>query len=167
MSVDKVATNLGVTFDKTKCRAEIAQTNINGQKVIIAKPVTYMNLSGESVRELMSFFKIPVKDLMVIYDDFDLFQGAVRIRENGSAGTHNGMRNILKEIGSGEFSRIRIGFKPKTELKIPLINFVLSGISEQDKPIFDKTTTIAEDAATLFAKGETVQNIMCKFNGSI
>ena len=165
MCVDKAAEKLGVQFAKTKCRALLAETKIGTEKVILAKPLTYMNLSGESVRELTAFYKIPLKDVLVIYDDFDLESGVLRIRENGSAGTHNGMRNIIKEVGSGEFTRIRVGFKPSGDFKIPLINFVLSGISEDMKPVFEKVTEVASCAAVDFAKGVSVQNVMQKYNG--
>lgn len=165
MSVDKVAQKLGVEFSKTKCRANLAELKVGAEKVIIAKPLTYMNLSGESVRELVSFYKIDLKDLLVIYDDYDLYKGAIRIREAGSAGTHNGMRNILQELGSGNFPRVRIGFKPKEEMQIPLINYVLSGISTQDKPIFDKATDVASSAAVDFAKGVAIQTVMQNYNG--
>lgn len=165
MAVDKVAQHFGVEFTKQKCKALLAQTVVNGNKVIIAKPLTYMNLSGESIREIITFYKIDLKDLVVVYDDYDLAKGVLRLRENGSAGTHNGMKNIVKELGSGNFSRIRIGFKPDGESKIPLLNLVLSGISEQDKPIFDKATTVASKAVIDFALGIPFQQIMQKYNG--
>ena len=165
MAVDASADILGVEFNKTKCRALIAETRIGAEKVILAKPLTYMNLSGESVRELMSFFKIEAKDLLVIYDDFDLARGVLRLRENGSAGTHNGMRNIIKEIGTQNFARVRVGFKPEGECKIPLLNLVLSGIKKEDQPLFDKAVSLAGQAAVEYAKGTPFQNIMQKFNG--
>lgn len=165
MAVDKTAKELGIEFTKTKCRASLAETKIGGEKIILAKPLTYMNLSGESVRELMSFYKIDVKDLLVIYDDFDLPKGVLRLRENGSAGTHNGMKNIVKEIGTQSFSRIRIGFKGDADSKIPLLNLVLSGIKEEDKPLFEKAVENAGKAAVEFAKGQPFQNIMQKYNG--
>lgn len=165
MSVDKAAEELGVEFTKTKCRALIAETKIANEKVILAKPLTYMNLSGESVKELLSFYKIPVENLLVIFDDFDLQKGVIRIRENGSAGTHNGMRNIISELGQSQFPRIRIGFKPMEKLQIPLINLVLSGINEQDKPLFEKAVATAGSAAVEFAKGVPIQHIMQKYNG--
>lgn len=165
MSADKCAEILGMEFTKQKCKALLAEKNIGGQKVIIAKPLTYMNLSGESVREILSFYKISFSDLLVIYDDYDLIKGEIRIRRNGSSGTHNGMRNIVKEIGTGDFSRIRIGFKPEEENKIPLINYVLSGIKQEDKPLFEKAIESAGNAAALFAKGEKLDLIMQKYNG--
>lgn len=164
MCVERAAEKLGVTFNKEKCRASIAELKIGAEKIIIAKPLTYMNLSGESVRELVSFYKIDLKDVLVLYDDYDLYKGAVRIRENGSAGTHNGMRNIIKELGSGDFPRVRVGFKPTEKSFVPLIDYVLSGIKEDDKPVFDKAIDIASDAAVAFIKGEKLQNVMQAFN---
>ncbi len=164
MAVDKVAQTLGVDFSKQKCRALIAEYKSASEKVIICKPQTYMNLSGESVRELLAFYKIELKDLIVIYDDYDLVKGSLRIRESGSAGTHNGMRNIVALCGSN-FARIRIGFKPSEQTSIPLINLVLSGIQEQDKQLFMKAIDNASKAAIEFAEGLSVQNVMQKYNG--
>ena len=124
-----------------------------------------MNLSGESVRELMSFYKIDAKDLLVIYDDYDLYKGFIRIRESGSAGTHNGMRNIIKEISTSNFARIRVGFKPTDNLNVTLINYVLSGIKQEDKELFEKSISIAGKAGYDFAKGVEIQKIMQDYNG--
>ena len=164
MVADKIADKFNVQFNKNKCRALIAETFVKGQKVLIAKPQTYMNLSGESVRELVEFYKIPLSDLIVIYDDFDLNKGTIRIREKGSAGTHNGMRNIVKEIKSQDFARVRIGFKPEGEVKIPLIDYVLSGIKGEDKEIFDRTIEKASLAGVKFAEGSSIDKIMAEFN---
>ena len=165
MCADVAAEKLGLDFNKQKCRAVVAEGKIGNEKVIIAKPQTYMNLSGESVRELVNFFKIDLSDVLVIYDDFDLNSGFIRIRENGSAGTHNGMRSIIQEIGSTAFPRIRVGFKPEGGTVIPLLNLVLSGISEKDKPIFDKAILAVASAAVDFANGKGLQQIMQKYNG--
>ena len=124
-----------------------------------------MNLSGESVRELLAFYKIDLKDFIVIYDDYDLPAGEIRIRESGSAGTHNGMRNILLNLSSESFPRIRVGFKPKEDCKTELLNLVLSKI--KDTPLFDKCTETAGDAAYDFACGKSVQYIMQKYNGEV
>lgn len=167
MCVDKLAEKLNVNFDKTKCRALVAETFVNGEKVIIAKPQTYMNLSGESVSELVSFFKIDLKDLIVVYDDFDLYQGECRIRESGSSGTHNGMRNIVERLGKTNFPRIRIGFKPKSEFNIPLINYVLSGISSQDKPVYDEVLEHGAKALFDFVNGKGTQYIMQHYNKKV
>lgn len=165
MSVDALAKKLNVEFTKKQCRADIATFGVGQNKVILAKPLTYMNLSGESVRELISFYKIDLNNLLVIYDDFDLVKGAIRYREKGSSGTHNGMRNIIKELGSGDFSRIRVGFKPLEENKIPLLNLVLSGIKQEDKEIFEKSVSLASDCALDYINGSTKDQLMQKYNG--
>lgn len=165
MSADKTAALLGVEFKKEKFRALLAEKGSGDDKIILAKPLTYMNLSGESVREIASFYKIDSKDILTIYDDYDLKKGFIRIRESGSAGTHNGMRNVIKELGTENFPRIRIGFKPDAPTVIPLIDFVLSGIKEEDKPLFETATTRAAKAAAEFAKGESVLSLISKYNG--
>lgn len=165
MSVDKTAVKLGVEFSKEKCRALIAETKIGGEKIILAKPLTYMNLSGESVRELVSFYKIDLSDVLVVYDDYDLKKGVIRIRKEGSAGTHNGMKNIVKELSSEKFKRVRIGFMQDGEVKIPLINYVLSGIKKEEAELFDKATSVAGEIAEKFAKGEDFDKIMQRYNG--
>ena len=164
-AADKVANALGVEFNKEKFRALIAEKGTGDEKVIIAKPLTYMNLSGESVREITAFYKIEPKDILIIYDDFDLQKGFVRIRESGSAGTHNGMRNVVQLLGTENFPRVRIGFKPQEPNPIPLIDFVLSGIKEEDKPLFDEATSRAAKAAVDFARGEKVSALISKYNG--
>ncbi len=163
-SIDAAARFLGVRFDKEKFKGLIAETKINGEKVILLKPQTYMNLSGESVKEVMSFYKADLKDLLVIYDDVDLYKGSVRIRESGSAGTHNGMRNIVKELGSGNFLRVRVGFKPIGGINIPLVDYVLSGIKAPDAETFAEVTALAGRAAADFAEGVSSQQIMQKYN---
>lgn len=165
MSVDKAAAILNVEFTKEKFRALIAEKGSGENKIILAKPLTYMNLSGESVREITSFYKIDSKDVLVIYDDYDLKKGFIRIRESGSAGTHNGMRNVIKELGTENFPRVRIGFKPDAPTIVPLIDYVLSGIKEEDKPLFDEATSRAASAAADFAKGENVLSLISKYNG--
>ncbi|MCQ2386985.1 MAG: aminoacyl-tRNA hydrolase [Clostridia bacterium] len=165
MCVEETARKLGVSFGKEKCKAILAEYGVGENKIILAKPLTYMNNSGLAVSELLSFYKIELKDLIVAYDDYDLNKGFLRIRENGSAGTHNGMRSIIKEIGSGEFTRIRVGFKPQDNSQIPLINLVLSKISKEDKPIFERAISFASDAMIDFANGKDIQYLMQKYNG--
>ena len=164
--IDAIADKYNISMTERKHRAFCGKGIIAGQKVLLIKPQTYMNLSGESVFELCSYYKISPQDVIVIYDDFDLKKGDVRIRKNGSAGTHNGMRNIVKMLGTQDFARIRIGFKPDNP-KIELINFVLSGISAEDKPIFEKSIKRASDAAKAFAEGKDFDFIMRTYNGSV
>lgn len=165
MCADKVAALLGVEFTKEKFRALLAEKGSGENKVIIAKPLTYMNLSGESVREIASFYKIESKDVLIMYDDFDLKKGFIRIRERGSAGTHNGMRNVIKELGTEDFPRVRIGFKPDEPTVIPLIDYVLSGIKEEDKTLFELATEKAAKAAVEFAGGADILSLLSRYNG--
>ena len=114
LAVGEAAAKLGVKFKKKECEASVAEAFIGGEKVILARPVTYMNASGRAVKQLMAKYKVSPSELLVIYDDFDLPKGKLRIRASGSAGTHNGMRSIIGEIGSSEFPRIRIGITTRT-----------------------------------------------------
>ncbi|MBE5756593.1 MAG: aminoacyl-tRNA hydrolase [Clostridiales bacterium] len=164
LAVEDTAIILGATFSKTVCRALIAETRVNGEKVILAKPLTYMNLSGESVRELVNYFKIDLSDLLVMYDDYDIEKGHLRLREKGASGTHNGLRNIVKELGSQDFKRIRIGILDK-ESKVPLLDYVLSNIKKEDYELFANTIGNAAKAAVEFAKGTPFDRIMQTYNG--
>ena len=164
-AVDKAAIKLGVNFTKEKCKALIAEYKTGKDKVILAKPLTYMNLSGQSVFELLYYFKMTPEDLFVIYDDYDIEKGEIRIRKEGSAGSHNGMKSVINEIKTTEFLRLRIGFHPNGEFKIPLIDYVLSGIREEDAPLFEKATDIAAAAAVSFAEGKDGEYLMRTFNG--
>lgn len=162
-AVDAAADLLGASFGKKSCKAIIAETFINGEKVILAKPQTYMNLSGESVRELLSYYKIPISNLMVFYDDYDLPIGALRIRPHGSAGTHNGMRNIVKELGATEFVRVRVGIKPETQI-MPILDYVLSERNRRTNEVLSDVFANAARAAKDFILGETMDKIGCTYN---
>lgn len=165
MAADSAAERLGAAFSAEKCMATVAETRVDGQKILIAKPLTYMNLSGESVALITSYYKISLQDLLVIYDDFDLPAGTVRIREKGSAGTHNGMRSIISKLGTENFARIRIGFKPSGGSDVPLIKLVLSAISQEQRAVTDKAIAAAGAAAAEFASGCSVEQLMRKYNG--
>lgn len=127
LTADSIAEEMGLSFAKNKCKALIAEGFYNGEKIMIAKPQTYMNLSGVALRELVAKFKIPLENIIVISDDIDLPEGAMRYKAHGSGGTHNGMRNCVAELGTENFARIRIGVgKPE----IPLVDFVLAPLSK-------------------------------------
>lgn len=164
-AVKKAADKVGAEFKKEKCKAVIAEYKTGKDKVIFAKPMTYMNLSGKSVFELLSYYKMTPEDLLVIYDDYDIEKGEIRIRLEGSAGSHNGMKSVINEIKTTEFLRLRIGFHPSGEFKIPLIDYVLSGIKEEDAPLFNKATDVAAAAAVSFADGKDGEFLMRNFNG--
>ena len=160
---EDVAAKLGVKFKKKECEASVAEAFLGGEKVILARPVTYMNASGRAVKQLMAKYKVSPHELLVIYDDFDLPKGKLRIRASGSAGTHNGMRSIIGEIGSSDFPRIRIGIRDP-EVSIPIINYVLAEIRPEDYTLFADACSAAADAAIAFARGEGIENVMNAYN---
>jgi PTH1 family peptidyl-tRNA hydrolase len=164
MAVGDVAEQLGVKFKKKESEAVTAEANLNGEKVILARPVTYMNNSGRAVKQLLAKYKATPNDLVVLYDDYDIPKGKIRIRPNGSAGTHNGMRSIIAEIGTSDFKRIRIGIHDD-EVSIPIINYVLANVKEEDYELFISACNRAASAAIAIAKGEKTELVMTAFNG--
>ena len=165
IAVGDTAEILGVKFKKKECEASVAETFVNGERVIIARPLTYMNNSGRAVKQLMAKYKIQPEHLVVIYDDYDLPKGKVRIRANGSAGTHNGMRSIIGETGMKDFARIRLGIRD-AEVNITIINYVLAEIRKEDYPLFAEACQKAGEAAAEFARGLDIEKVMCKFNSN-
>lgn len=164
LAAGDLAANLGVKFKKRECEAICAEANVGGEKVIIARPLTYMNCSGRAVKQLLAKYKASAADLIVIYDDYDIPKGHIRIRPSGSAGTHNGMRSVIAEIGTSDFVRIRIGIRDP-EVSVPIINYVLSNVRPEDYDLFVSACGRAADAALAFIKGESTENVMTKFNG--
>jgi PTH1 family peptidyl-tRNA hydrolase len=164
MTADILAEKLGVNFKKKECEALVAEAYRGGEKILIAKPQTYMNNSGRAVKQLMNKYKLSYDQLCVIYDDYDLPKGQVRIRPSGSAGTHNGMRSIIGETGQSAFARIRIGIRDEAS-EIPLINYVLSKIHSADDDLFYKAFDKASDAAIALSGGEPIDKVMTKYNG--
>ena len=163
IAVGDAAELLGAKFKNKECEASVADAQINGAKVILARPLTYMNNSGRAVKQLMAKYKIDERNLIVIYDDYDLPKGKVRIRAGGSAGTHNGMRSIIGETGLKDFPRIRIGIRDE-EVNIPIINYVLSEVRKDDYPLFADACHKAGEAAAEFARGLDIEKVMCKYN---
>lgn len=123
-----------------------AKFKFKGEDIIVFKPDTYMNLSGEAVRQIVDYFKIKLEDIIVIYDDMDLPVGTIRLRENGGAGGHNGMKNIIQHLGSENFKRLRIGIGKSTFDEAA--DYVLGRIPEEEKPLYKQA--IVEAANALF-----------------
>lgn len=145
MAIDKLAKILKIDIKKNKFDALLGEGMINGEKVILAKPQTYMNLSGVSVSQIMDFYKIDTDNLIVIYDDIDIELGKIRIRKNGSAGTHNGMRNIVQMLATEDFPRVRVGTdKPKYDMN--LADYVLAKMNKEEFEKLDIATTKAAEA---------------------
>lgn len=164
IAVGDVADELGVKFKKKECEAYTAEANLGGEKVILARPITYMNNSGRAVKQLLAKYKATARDLVILYDDYDIPKGTIRIRPSGSAGTHNGMRSVIAEIGTSDFARIRIGIRDP-EVNIPIINYVLSEVRREDYELFISACKKAARAAIAIAEGATTENVMTAYNG--
>lgn len=163
--VSKLAKELGVRFSHTECKAKTAVTNVSGKRVVLAKPETYMNLSGESVRELMGKYKETADGIIVIYDDIDIAIGTIRARNAGSAGTHNGMRNIVECLnGNTAFKRIRIG-TGFDHGNVPLYNVVLSKVKGENKTLVDASTDFVANELLSFLKDGDFDKLMRNVNG--
>lgn len=162
-AVTALADIYGISMDMKKHRAVCGKGVIEGQKVILAMPQTYMNLSGESVRELVDYYKIdPEEELIVIYDDINLAPGKLRIRPKGSAGGHNGIKNIIAHLGTQVFPRIRIGVgeKPKGW---DLADYVLGRFSKEEEPVVREALEKAAMACSEIIT-EDVTSAMNKYN---
>ncbi len=136
MVLDALSKILERKINRIECSSVTTSFCVNSELIILAKPTTYMNLSGQAVKSLMVKYNQTENDLVVVYDDIDLPKFSARVRENGSAGTHNGMKNIVEVINSQNFKRIRIGIGKNNE---DLKDFVLSKVNSQDKKLFEDT----------------------------
>lgn len=163
LTIDRIANNLGVEVRNRQCRALTARAAIAGQPVILAKPETFMNLSGLSVRELVAEYQADVKsDLVVIYDELDLPLGTIRIRERGSSAGHNGMESILGALGTDEFLRVRLGIAPERKIADG-VKFVLTPFRKSQLKVVDEVLDNAAEAVGVILK-EGPAAAMNRFN---
>ncbi|WP_291632589.1 aminoacyl-tRNA hydrolase [Clostridium sp.] len=159
--IDLMADKYNVHVNRIKFKGVYGEVNITGEKVILLKPSTYMNLSGESVREAASFYKIPNENIIIIHDDISLDAGKLRIRSKGSAGGHNGLKSIIESLSSDIFVRIKIGVGQPERSLIP---HVLGRFSKEDRVLVEKIFEATIKAAqTIIAEGCT--EAMNQFNG--
>lgn len=161
IAVDLLAEKYGIKIDKIKFKALVGEGRIAGQKVLLVKPQTFMNLSGQSVVEVMNFYKEEIENLIVIYDDIDIPTGSIRLRKKGSAGTHNGMRNIVYLLGEDGFPRIRVGIG--SEKKVDLVSYVIGGVSKGEKELLEEALTRAADAAACIVE-KGIDKAMNEYN---
>lgn len=161
-AIDRLAQKYQIKVNKIKYKALIGEGQIEGEKVLLVKPQTYMNLSGETVLSICNFYQIEPEKLIVIYDDVDTDAGKLRIRKKGSAGTHNGMRHIIMLLQKDDFPRIRIGIGRSNQLE--LRDFVLQRFSKDEMITMDETLNRAADAAVMIVR-EGVDLAMNRFNG--
>lgn len=155
-----LASYANIKVTKVKCRALIGEGKIGSVPVILAKPQTYMNLSGESVIELCNYYKIPYENIVVMYDDISIDVGKVRIRQKGSAGGHNGIKNIIYHLKTDEFPRVRFGIgQPMGDLA----NFVLADFSKDETKTLVETAKNVPDIIELIINGDILK-AMNKYN---
>lgn len=161
--IDALADQYNISVVDMKHKALTGKGMINGQKVILVKPLTFMNLSGESIRPIVDYYKIDVStELIVISDDISLPPGQIRVRKKGSAGGHNGLKNIIQHLGSEEFQRIRIGVGEKPA-GYDLADYVLGHFSKEEQPLIREGVEKAMKAAAMMLEGD-VDRAMNEFN---
>lgn len=163
LALDYLCQKIGVKCDRAKYKALTCEATIGGERVIIMKPQTFMNASGEAVREAMSFYKLTPDRVVVISDDTTLNVGKMRIRKKGSAGGHNGLKSIIECIGSDEFPRIKIGVGQKPSPDYDLADWVLGSIPKADRETLFSVLEKCPEALELILKGE-FELAMQKFN---
>lgn len=161
-AINKIAKQYEIEITRKKFKGLYGTGNIEGEKVLLLKPQTFMNLSGESIKEVLQFYKIDSEKIIVLYDDIDIEPGKIKIKKAGGPGTHNGMKSVVHELNTQKFKRIRIGIgMPKH--KEDLIEYVIGAIPEEDKEELEKGVELAKQAVI-----ETIKNgidkAMNKFN---
>ena len=163
--LDLLAETLGVRVDKAKFQGLYGQTDYHGNRLYLLKPLTYMNLSGRSVLQLSAFFQVPPQRIIVLFDDISLEPGRLRVRPNGSAGGHNGIKSIIAELGSQEFPRVKLGVGAKPHPDFDLAAWVLSTFSAQEeKALSLSLENGAQAALTIIDQGTAAA--ANNFNGS-
>ncbi len=160
--IDVLADRIGIDVSEKKHRALCGKGMLEGQKVILAKPQTFMNLSGESVRAMVDFYKVSPDEVIIVYDDISLEPGQLRIRTKGSAGGHNGIKNIIAHLGTQEFPRIMVGVGEKPKY-MDLADYVLSRFSKGEQELMDDAFREAADAVAMMIS-EGMDAAMNHFN---
>ena len=164
-ALDILAEKLNCKVDKGKFQGLYGQCSYQGKKLLLLKPQTFMNLSGRSVLQLSAYFSIPPQRIIVLFDDISLEPGRLRVRPNGSAGGHNGIKSIIQEVGSQEFPRVKIGVGAKPNPEYDLADWVLSSFSSQEeKALVPALEHAAEAALCILEKGTA--EAANRFNGS-
>ena len=164
LTVDELAERARVPVQKLKHRALTNTLEVGGVKVLLMKPVTYMNLSGEAVGEAARFYKLPPERVLVISDDVSLPLGKLRIRKGGSAGGHNGLKSIIQHLGTDQFPRIKVGVGQKPHPDYDMADWVLSSFSKTEQPELDRALDNARDAA-LCVITDGCEKAAASFNG--
>ncbi|AOR22335.1 aminoacyl-tRNA hydrolase [Clostridium taeniosporum] len=159
--IDNISREYNIDINRQKFKGVYGEGFIANNKVILLKPTTYMNLSGESIREVVNFYKISNEDIIVIYDDISLDIGRLRIREKGSAGGHNGIKSIIANLSTDIFPRIKVGVG---QPNVNLVDYVLGKFSKEEKEILKESIEVATNSVEEIIK-QDVNSAMNKFNG--
>lgn len=154
MAIDYLAEQYGIKVDRIKFKGLYGEVRLGGEKVLLLKPQTFMNLSGESVREMCEFYKVPMEDVVVIYDDISMKVGSLRIREKGSAGGHNGIKNIIYQMQTDVFPRIKVGVGAKPHPDYDLADWVLGQFSQEDSKTLSDLMPSIKQAVELLVEGK-------------
>ena len=166
LAIDRIAEQCGVRVENRHCRALTARARLTGQDVLLAKPETYMNLSGASVRELVTKYEVAIEqDLIVIYDELDLPFGSIRVRQRGSSGGHNGVENIIAALETQEFMRIRVGIAPDHPVRDGA-KYVLSQLKKSQYEVVDQALDTVSDAVNVILN-QGVGVAMNRFNRKV
>lgn len=161
-TINKLAESYNIQVNKSKFKGLYGIGEIENKKVMLLKPQTYMNLSGQSIKEVVDFYKINLENLIVIYDDMDVEIGKIKVRKAGGPGSHNGMKSVVAELKSKQFKRIRVGIGKPID-KSMLIEYVIGAIPEDEVPKLDQGTTLAKEAVVEILKNG-IDIAMNKFN---
>ncbi len=165
MAADLIAENYNMQFKKSKFNAEVCDCKIKDTRCLIVKPQTFMNNSGEALKKVLSFYKVPVDNLIVIFDDISLEPGKIRVRRKGTDGGHNGIKSIISNLKSEEFKRVRIGVGAKPNKDFDLAAWVLSDFSKEIKPEINKAVNMAKLAVETIITSD-VDTAMSQYNGA-
>ena len=144
-TINELAKNNNINITKTKFKALYETGIIQNEKVILLKPQTYMNLSGEAIKEARDFYNVKPEEIIVIYDDIDIEKGKIKLRKKGGPGSHNGMKSVVQELNTTDFIRIRVGIG-QPEFKSDMINYVIGKVPEEEQKILQQGTKKAAEA---------------------
>jgi PTH1 family peptidyl-tRNA hydrolase len=164
MVLDEVARRAGIEVRTRRFQGHVGQGPLAGRKVVLLKPETYMNLSGESVGAAARFYRIAPEDVVVVHDELDLPFGKLQIKDGGGHGGHNGVRSIAQHLGANAFRRVRIGIGRPPDSRIPAADYVLSDFGEDEERVLGEVLATAADAVEVILK-EGVKAAMNRFNG--
>lgn len=164
-AIDELARRLNISVNRIKFKGLVGEGKVGSEKVYLIKPQTYMNKSGESIREICNFYKVEPNNLIVLVDDIDIEFASVKIKKRGSAGTHNGLKSIISQLQSDDFPRIKIGVG-RQNTNEDLASFVLSGFSKQDREKINETIETAVDGAIEIIENG-IDSAMNKYNKKV